>query len=359
MKKICLLLLLAFCMSFGSAVSVNADVDYDSDYLYINGVKCLNIDYYEKLKNNGKAKEEISVRVPDFRLLSCFGYSFTYEVGEYKESLNARPVSLNISHADGRTGTRDTYLYCFDEKDGNCFIRFVPLYEYSSGKITIHLCICDMYIVYHYQLAQFDLNVSDIDFTEPALTMTLNNVSDPLTDEFYVEAVNGYSERGFIKTQYQANADDDYTAVNELIVPADTTTRFTAKELNVTKAGRYTFTLYDPGSMLKGVQVLEITSDYVAPDDGSGGGSDDDTDEDLFNFIELPEDANILDYIKWICINMIELFKGLGRCIKKFVTQTREMSSILTKFFSFMPAEFTLILTLGMMFLVLLRFLGR
>lgn len=236
-------------------------------------------------------------------------------------------------------------------------ICYTPSSDYKS--LTIYLYSTDEVRYIGARIRLFDLNVSDIDFTEPALTMTLNNVSDPLTDEFYVEAVNGYSERGFIKTQYQANADDDYTAVNELIVPADTTTRFTAKELNVTKAGRYTFTLYDPGSMLKGVQVLEITSDYVAPDDGSGGGSDDDTDEDLFNFIELPEDANILDYIKWICINMIELFKGLGRCIKKFVTQTREMSSILTKFFSFMPAEFTLILTLGMMFLVLLRFLGR
>lgn len=348
MKKICLLLLLAFCISFCPVVSADVDID-NSKGLYINGNYVYN-NYYDGFSEELHYSDKWSY---DFGN----GYSCSIYETDYVDGYNDYTYfGIKIYH-NGELYSDSYYPSDPGDRDKAVFKTALAYQPFSSsGYVNIYLYHTDEERYIGASCFLFRFYLSDIDFTEPTFTMALNNVSDPLTDEFYVEAVNGYSERGFIKTQYQANSDDDYTAVNELIVPADTTTRFTAKELNVTKAGRYTFTLYDPSSMLKGVQVLEITSDYVAPDDGVGG---DDGDEDLFNFTELPEDANVLDYIKWFFINMLELFKGIGQCFKKFFAETKGLSQMLTEFFSFMPTEFTLILTFGIMFLVLLRFLGR
>lgn len=356
MKKICVLLLLAFCMSFCPVVSAanNSEILQSKDIAYINGTLMVNYDYYSDVMEVDATDRFIPNGFSSSSYFVFDDFSFSWEYSSSDSAFNFAITS------DGETKTSQ---YKIESKHSNVlYCGFV--YDISSSASISFYAInyntkLEYYYVVYYSVVDFHYDFDDADISEPTLTMSLGNVSDPLTDDFYVEVVNGYSSDGYIKTQYQSNSDDSYTSVKELHVPANATTRFTAKELNVTKAGIYTFSLYDPDSYLKGIQILEITSDYVAPDDGSGGGSDDDTDEDLFNFTELPEDANVLDYIKWICTNMIELFKGLGRCIKNFVTQTKEMSSILTKFFSFMPTEFTLILTLGMMFLVLLRFLGR
>lgn len=356
MKKICVLLVLAFCMSFCTVANadVDANVNLKDSAIYINGIYAYNTthDLFSSSLSYSSGIREYNFGNGNI----CQIYDSDYT----NSSNNYTYFGLKIYRGYDLYSDNDHKFVCDPGEEDEVVLKTAICYAPSADykEISVYIYATDDVRFFGQSQKLFDLEVSDIDFTEPTLTMTLNNVTDPLTDDFYVEAVNGYSERGFIKTQYQASSDDDYTAVNELTVPASSAAKFTAKELNVTKAGKYTFTLYDPSSMLKGVQVLEITSDYVAPDDG-GGGSDDDTDEDLFNFVELPEDANVLDYIKYICTNVIELFKGIGRCIKKFVTQTKEMSSILTKFFSFMPTEFTLILTLGMMFLVLLRFLGR
>lgn len=347
MKKICLLLLLAFCMSFCPVVSAatNSEILQSKDIAYVNGQIMVNYDYFiDCVSYNNKVPNGFNTN----KHHSFGDFSFSWDISNgkctIKEIFNGE-TTVTESTMSNKDCDELQCGFVYNVTDDRTYIEFRAL-SYNTKNVYLS---CFRRTIY------FDFD--DADISDPTLTMSLGNVSDPLTDDFYVEAVNGYSSDGYIKTQYQSNSDDSYTSVKELHVPANTTTRFTAKELNVTKAGIYTFSLYDPDSYLKGIQVLEITSDYVAPDDS--GGSDDDTDEDLFNFTELPEDANVLDYIKWICTNIIELFKGLGRCIKKFVTQTKEMSSILTKFFSFMPTEFTLILTLGMMFLVLLRFLGR
>ena len=73
----------------------------------------------------------------------------------------------------------------------------------------------------------------------------------------------------------------------------------------------------------------------------------------------LPDNATILDYVKYAVDSIIYVFSQIGLALKGLIGGIGDIGKILTGFFSFMPQPFTGIIILGLLIAIILRIFGR
>ena len=82
-------------------------------------------------------------------------------------------------------------------------------------------------------------------------------------------------------------------------------------------------------------------------------------DSGLFQYPELPDGANIIDYIKWICLCVYITITSIITVITNFSLACAKFAKMIGSFFSFLPREFTFMIPIVLAICLLARFLGR
>lgn len=208
---------------------------------------------------------------------------------------------------------------------------------FDNGKL---ICICEL------TLTQRNYD------GEP--TMELCNVSTPLDDSFYLSVNNPMATTCVLKVTYQATSDDEFTSICTQDIEYSRTYNLTKQDLAMKKDGNYLFSLFDSfGNLL----IVKKLNDVVLV---SNGGSGIDGNFGLaFNYPELPDNANVIDYIKWFCQCVVITFQSIGIVILEFSTSCSNFVRMITRFLNFMPKEFLVLLPIVLTVCVILRFLGR
>lgn len=135
-------------------------------------------------------------------------------------------------------------------------------------------------------------------------------------------------------------------------------------DLGLTEKGSFKFDLYDENDNLVQTDSIYISGyDYTGNSyhkDTENGNIVDDYDYDgLFDYPELPDDANVVDYIKWICQCIVVTFSSLAKVISNFTLSCANFAKMIMQFMNFMPTEFVVMIPIILAVCLLLRFLGR
>ena len=101
------------------------------------------------------------------------------------------------------------------------------------------------------------------------------------------------------------------------------------------------------------------TYDDSKPDTDNGALSDKWYNMDIFEYPELPDNANIIDYIKWICQCVFITITSIVKIVVNFTVACGKLARMLSSFFDFLPKEITYMIPIGFAFCLIARFLGR
>lgn len=211
---------------------------------------------------------------------------------------------------------------------------------FDNGKL---ICICEL------TLTQRNYD------GEP--TMELCNVNTPLDDSFYLSVNNPMGTTCVLKVTYQATSDDEFTSICTQDIEYSRTYNLTKQDLAMKKDGNYLFSLFDSfGNLL----IVKKLDGVVLVNGGGNGSADGNNNFGLaFNYPELPDNANVIDYIKWFCQCVVITFQSIGIVILEFSTSCSNFVRMITRFLNFMPKEFLVLLPIVLTVCVILRFLGR
>ena len=99
--------------------------------------------------------------------------------------------------------------------------------------------------------------------------------------------------------------------------------------------------------------------DDSKPDTDNGALADKWYDMDIFEYSELPDGANIIDYIKWICQCIFITITSIVKIVVNFTTACGKLARMLSAFFDFLPKEIAYMIPIGFAFCLIARFLGR
>lgn len=248
------------------------------------------------------------------------GYNFKVSSRTYLE-LDADDLGIN---------TKGDYMFTLFDSNGNLeLVRYMTLTNAYSNKLSMTL----------YNKPEdggllsenFRIEIFNPDLDDGFLLAT--NITTGTKKKLPLLTYNGRNNENFI---------------------------FYVQKLEIKEPGTWIFELYSSAKQVVQTDSINISGFAFAwNDDVTTPSIDDSTFDGLFEYPELPDDANIIDYIKWICQGIKITVTSIVEVVKDFTVSCASIGQMISDFFDFMPVEFRYIIVLVIAVALICRVLGR